>query len=41
MEPKDDGEYEPLVGCIAIERIDAAVNILGHRLVHAKRVDLK
>jgi len=41
MEPNEDGEYEPLVGYIALEQASAAVDILGHRLVHVKRVDLK
>ena len=41
MEPDDDGEYEPLIGYIALEQAGAAVDMLGHRLVHVKRVDLK
>jgi predicted aspartyl protease len=41
MQPNEDGEYEPLVGYIALERAGAAVDMLGHRLVHVKRVDLK
>jgi hypothetical protein len=41
MEPDEDGEYEPLVGYIALEQAGAAVDMLGHRLVHVKRVDLK
>lgn len=41
MEPDDEGEYEPLVGYIALEQVGAAVDMLGHRLVHVKRVDLK
>ncbi|MBC8183983.1 hypothetical protein H8E88_23050 [candidate division KSB1 bacterium] len=41
MEPDDDSEYEPLVGYIALEQSSAAVDMLGHRLVHVKRVDLK
>jgi predicted aspartyl protease len=41
MQPNDDGEYEPLVGYIALEQASAAVDMLGHRLVHVKRVDLK
>ena len=40
-EPDDDGEYEPLVGYIALEQAGAAVDMLGHRLVHVGRVDLK
>jgi len=41
MEPNEDGQYEPLVGYIALEQIGAAVDRLGHRLVHVKQVDLK
>ena len=40
MEP-EDGEYEPLIGYIVLEQSQAAVDILGHRLVHVKRLDLK
>jgi hypothetical protein len=41
MNPDEDSEYEPLVGYIALEQAGAAVDMLGHRLVHVKRVDLK
>ena len=41
MEPNEEGGYEPLVGYIELEQSSAAVDMLGHRLVHAKRVDLK
>ncbi len=41
MEPNEEGEYEPLVGYIALEQSSAAVDMLGHRLVHVRRVDLK
>lgn len=40
MEPAD-GIYEPLVGYIVLEQSQAAVDMLGHRLVHARKVDLK
>ena len=40
MEPSD-GIYEPLVGYIVLEQSQAAVDMLGHRLVHVKKVDLK
>ncbi len=40
MHPKD-GRYEPLVGYIPLEQCQAAVDMLGHRLVHVKTVDLK
>jgi len=41
MQPNEDGEYEPLVGYIALEQSGAAVDMLGHRLLHVKQVDLK
>ncbi len=37
----DNGDYEPLVGYIVLEQSQAAVDMLGHRLVHVKRLDLK
>ena len=37
----EQGEYEPLLGYIPLEQSQAAVDILGHRLVHVKRLDLK
>jgi len=37
----EDGDYEPLVGYIVLEQSQAAVDMLGHRLVHVKRLDLK
>ncbi|MHC4504583.1 MAG: aspartyl protease family protein [Planctomycetota bacterium] len=40
MEPKEGG-YEPLVGYIVLEQSQAAVDMLGHGLVHVKRLDLK
>ncbi len=40
MEP-EDGKYEPLVGYIVLEQCQAAVDMVGHRLVHVKRLDLK
>jgi predicted aspartyl protease len=40
MKP-DDGVYEPLIGYIALEQSQAAVDMLGHRLLHIKRMDLK
>ncbi|MBI4556295.1 MAG: hypothetical protein HY706_01810 [Candidatus Hydrogenedentes bacterium] len=41
MQPNEEGEYEPLIGYIALEQAGAAVDMLGHRLVHVKRTDLK
>ena len=40
MEPAD-GQYEPLIGYIPLEQAQAAVGLLGHRLVKISRVDLK
>jgi predicted aspartyl protease len=40
MEPTD-GHYEPLVGYIPLEQSGAAVDMLGHRLLHIKHFDLK
>lgn len=36
-----DGIYEPLIGYIVLEQCQAGVDMLGHRLVHIKRMDLK
>ena len=35
------GEYEPLIGYIVLEQSQAAVDMLGHRLVRIKHMDLK
>jgi hypothetical protein len=40
MQP-NDGIYEPLIGYIVLEQCQAGVDMLGHRLVHIKRMDLK
>ena len=40
MQP-DDGIYEPLLGYIVLEQCQAAVDMLGIRLIHAKKTDLK
>jgi predicted aspartyl protease len=40
MQP-DNGQYEPLIGYIVLEQSQAAVDMLGHRLIHVKRLDLK
>jgi len=36
-----DGIYEPLIGYIILEQSQSAVDMLGHRLVHVKKTDLK
>jgi len=40
MQPAD-GEYEPLIGYLVLEQSQAGVDVLGHRLVHIKHMDLK
>ena len=37
----EDGQDEPLLGYIVLEAIPAAVDMLGHRLVGVKHLDLK
>lgn len=36
-----DGEYEPLLGYIALEQCGAAVDLIGHRLLPVRHMDLK
>lgn len=36
-----DGEYEPLLGYIALEQCGAAVALIGHRLLPVRHMDLK
>ena len=40
MKP-ENGEYEPLLGYIALEQCGAAGDMLGHRLVPVKYMDAK
>jgi predicted aspartyl protease len=40
MEP-ENGQYEPLIGYVILEQCQAAVDMLGHRLIPVKRMDLK
>jgi putative addiction module component (TIGR02574 family) len=40
MKP-ENGEFEPLIGYIVLEQSQAGVDILGHRLVPIKHMDLK
>lgn len=37
----EDGIYEPWIGYIALEQSQAGVDMLGHRLVPIKNMDLK
>lgn len=41
MRSDEEGKYEPLVGYIPLEQIPVAVDMLGHRLVKVRAVDLK
>jgi hypothetical protein len=36
-----DGRYAPLLGYIPLEQSQAAIDMVRHRLVHVKTVDLK
>lgn len=36
-----DGAYEPLIGYIVLEQAGIVVDMIGHRLVAAKHLDLK
>ena len=38
---QENGEYEPLIGYVILEQSQAAVDMLGHRLVAVNRMDLK
>jgi predicted aspartyl protease len=40
MKP-EDGEYEPLIGYLVLEQSQAGVDVLGHRLIPIKHMDLK
>ena len=40
MKP-EDGEYEPLIGYLVLEQSQAEVDMLGHRLIPIKYMDLK
>lgn len=37
----ESGEYEPLIGYVILEQSQAAVDMLGHRLIPVKNMDLK
>jgi len=41
MDSKKDNEYEPLLGYVILEQAQAAVDMLGHRLVPVKYIDMK
>jgi predicted aspartyl protease len=37
----ENGSYEPLIGYLVLEQCQAAVDMLGHRLIRVRHVDLK
>jgi predicted aspartyl protease len=37
----ENGEFEPLIGYIVLEQSQAGVDIVGHRLIPIKHMDLK
>ncbi len=40
MKP-EEGIYEPLLGYVILEQSQAAVDMIGHRLIHVRHLDLK
>ena len=41
MEATETGDYQPLLGYIILEQAQAAVDMLGHRLIPVKYIDCK
>ncbi len=41
MGSEAEGEYEPLLGYVILEQAQAAIDMLGHRLVPVKYIDMK
>ena len=41
MASQQSGDYEPLLGYIPLEQSQAAVDMLGHRLIPVKYIDCK
>lgn len=41
MNKNQDESYEPLIGYVVLEKIPVAVDMLGHRLVKVRALDLK
>ena len=41
MEAGEDDAYEPLLGYVILEQAQAAVDLLGHRLVPVRYIDMK
>ena len=41
MEGEEDNGYEPLLGYVILEQAQAAVDLVGHRLVPVRYIDMK
>ena len=41
MEGEDDGGYKPLLGYVILAQAQAAVDLVGHRLVPVRYIDMK
>jgi hypothetical protein len=41
IDPKESEDYEPLLGYVVLEQAQVAVDMLGHRLVPVKYIDMK
>ncbi len=41
IDPKKGEDYEPLLGYVILEQAQVAVDMLGHRLVPVKYIDMK
>ena len=41
MGARKDDEYEPLLGYVILEQAQAAVDMIGHRLVPVRYIDMK
>ena len=41
MEGGEDDGYEPLLGYVILEQAQAAVDLVGHRLVPVRYIDMK
>jgi hypothetical protein len=39
--PAVNGGYEPLLGYVTLEQSQAAVDLVGHRLIKVRHLDLK
>jgi hypothetical protein len=41
MKTGEDEDYEPLLGYVILEQAQAAIDMLGHRLIPVKYIDMK